>query len=81
MQAELFHRIAEPGSARMRKLVVDRALEPLVRFRNAIYPEVMAALASHGGAETPALWDGERLFSSEAAVRGRLLELISGLPG
>jgi hypothetical protein len=81
MQAELFHRISEPGSARVRKLVVDRALQPLIRFRNVVYPEAMAALASHGGAETPALWDGERFFTGEAAVTGRLLELLAGLPG
>jgi hypothetical protein len=81
MQAELFHRIAEPASARLRKLVIDRGLEPQVRFRNVVYPEVAAALASHGGTGTPALWDGERLFTGEAPVRDRLLELRAGGPG
>lgn len=76
MLAELFHRIAEPGSARVRKLVFDRALEPRVRFRNVVYPEVVADLTARGGAETPALWDGERLYTGEAAVTARLLALF-----
>jgi hypothetical protein len=72
---ELFHRIAEPDSARARQLVLDRALTTLVQFRNVGFPEAAAALQSHGGVETPALWDGERLATGLEAVSLRLSRL------
>jgi hypothetical protein len=75
MQVELFHSVAEPGSARARKLVIELGLEALVRFRNVVYPEVAADLRRHGGAETPALWDGNRLTSGAEAVAAQLERL------
>jgi hypothetical protein len=76
-QFELFHNLTDRGSAQVRKLVVDRALEAQVRFRKrCAYPEVRADLHRHGGSETPALWDGEHLLSGEAAVTARLLSLV-----
>jgi len=75
VKLELFHRIAEASSAQVRKLVLDEALLAQVQFRNVAFPEAAAALASHGGAETPALWDGERLHQGQADVTARLRRL------
>ena len=72
MQAELFHRIAEPGSAEVRRLVEKLELGSRVRFRNVAFPEAARDLESHGGGATPALWDGERLHTGTARVAGRL---------
>lgn len=75
MKFELFHRIAEADSAQLRQRVMQEALDGRVQFRNVAFPEAAAALASHGGAQTPALWDGERLHQGLAAVTARLLRL------
>ncbi|HXX30023.1 MAG TPA: hypothetical protein VEJ89_04840 [Myxococcaceae bacterium] len=75
MQAELFHRIAEPGSAEMRRLVEALGLGAQVRFRNVAFPEAARDLAAHGGGETPALWDGERLHTGSARVAAELRAL------
>jgi len=69
---ELFHRLDEPRSARVRRWVADHGLLEVVRFRNVVYPEAAADFASHGGADTPALWDGERLFTGADLVIARL---------
>lgn len=75
MKAELFHRIAEPGSAEMRRLVGALGLFPLVRFRNVAFPEAAGDLQRHGGGVTPALWDGEQLHTGTARVAARLRAL------
>ena len=69
---ELFHVIAERGSATARCYVVDHALEPCVQFRNLTYPEVQAAFRARGGHTSPALWDGSRLFQGAESVVSRL---------
>ncbi len=69
---ELFHAIADPGSARVRRHVTDHGLEGYVRFRNVLYPEVQADLAARGGGETPLLWDGERFVRGADAIIARL---------
>jgi hypothetical protein len=69
---ELFHRLDEPRSARIRRWVAEHGLLEAVRFRNVVYPEAAADFASHGGAETPALWDGERLFTGADLIIARL---------
>ncbi len=69
---ELFHAISDPGSARVRQHVVEHELGDVVRFRNVHYDEVRADLAARGGAATPALWDGERLFTGADVVLARL---------
>lgn len=69
---ELFHRLDEPNSARVRRWVVEHGLLDRVRFRNVIYPEASADFAAHGGSDTPALWDGARLFSGAELVIARL---------
>jgi len=72
---ELFHRIAEADSAQARKLVLDEGLDAQVQFRNVAFPEAAAALASRGGVQTPALWDGERLYQGPQEVTARLRRL------
>lgn len=71
---ELFNAIADPGSARVRRHVMERGLEESVRFRNVNYPEVVADLLARGGAveRLPALWDGARLFEGADAAISRL---------
>ncbi len=70
---ELFHAIADPGSARVRKYVVDHELTEDVRFRNVTYEEVQRGLTAHGGTTAPALWDGEKLFTGADAIIARLV--------
>ena len=72
----LFHRLDEPRSARVRRWVADHGLLEAVRFRNVVYPEAAADFASHGGVATPALWDGERLFTGADLVIARLLAVL-----
>ena len=69
---ELFHRLDEPRSARVRSWVVDHGLVDAVRFRNVVFPGAAADFAAHGGVETPALWDGERLLVGPEAIVARL---------
>ena len=70
---ELFHAIGDTSSARIRRFVVDHELEGVVRFRNITYDEVRRDLATRGGTETPALWDGARLVTGANAIEARLL--------
>lgn len=69
---ELFHSIADPGSARVRRAIVEWGLEPHVRFRNISYPEVQTDLLARGGVSAPALWDGQKLHTGADAVIARL---------
>lgn len=71
----LFHATTDADSAAARKRVVDRGLESRIRFRNVFYDEVQSDLAAHGGARTPAIWDGARLIEGRAAV----LAFLDGL--
>ena len=65
---ELFHRIAEPGSAAARRRVGELGLGERVAFRNVEFDSHRDALRARGGAETPALWDGAALHRGERAV-------------
>lgn len=74
MPFELFHQIADPGSARVRKFVTERELNADVKFRNVAFDEPRAKLVEVGGDGTvPTLWDGHRLFVGADAVIARLL--------
>ncbi|HET7825623.1 MAG TPA: hypothetical protein VFK90_09825 [Anaeromyxobacter sp.] len=69
---ELFHRLAEPESAAARTLVRELGMLEAVQFRNVAFDSHRGALAAHGGAATPALWDGERLHVGLDAIRAAL---------
>jgi hypothetical protein len=69
---ELFHRIAEPASARVRRALVVRDLMDRVGMRNVAFDSHQAALAARGGAATPALWDGAALHTGPEAILARL---------
>ena len=67
---QLFHAIADRGSARVRNFIADHELLDRMRYRNVIYPEVLADLQGHGGSaeSVPALWDGEKLHVGADAI-------------
>jgi hypothetical protein len=70
----LFHRVAEPASARIRSRVVEFGLKPRIDFQNAD-ADGKDALVRLGGSTTPALWDGRTLTVGEAAVARKLATL------
>ena len=70
----LFHRVAEPESARIRSRVVELGLKTRVDFQNAD-TEGKDELARLGGSVTPALWDGRTLIVGESAVARKLTTL------
>jgi hypothetical protein len=67
----LFHRVAQPESARIRARVVDLGLKARIDFQNA-ETDGKDELARLGGSVTPALWDGHVLTEGEAAVARKL---------
>jgi hypothetical protein len=74
---ELFHRLADPASARVRRFVSESGLEEEVRFRNLTYPEVQRDFEARGGRSAPALWDGQVLIEGAEAAIARLQTLAS----
>jgi pimeloyl-[acyl-carrier protein] methyl ester esterase len=70
----LFHRVAEPASARIRTRVVELGLKPRIDFQNA-ETEGKDELARLGGSVTPALWDGHTLTIGESDVARKLTRL------
>lgn len=75
---ELFHEIAHPPSAKVRRYIVDQALEDQVRMRNVAYDEARRDFQAHGGTVLPALWDTDagRLFEGAELVISRLSSLV-----
>jgi hypothetical protein len=73
---ELFHRIAEEGSARVRRRMVELGLVERIRIRNVAYENVREDLLRLGGDDgTPALWDGVALYRGTDAVLAELERL------
>jgi len=75
----LFHRVAEPASARIRSRVVDLGLKPRIDFQNA-ETHGKDELARLGGSATPALWDGHTLTVGESEI-ARILLTLKPEPG
>jgi hypothetical protein len=67
----LFHRIAEPASARVRLRVVELGLKSSIDFQNA-ETDGKDELERLGGSATPALWDGRSLTIGEDQVAQKL---------
>ena len=63
----LYHRLADPESARVRARIVELGLKPKVDFQN-VETEGAEAFAALGGRRVPALWDGARLHVGSAAI-------------
>jgi hypothetical protein len=64
----LYHRVADPASASIRRLIVERGLKSRIDFQN-VDTDAAEEFAGRGGGTIPALWDGKRLHEGEAAVR------------
>jgi hypothetical protein len=64
----LYHRVADPASAAIRRLIVERGLKSRVDFQN-VDADGAEAFAEHAGRTVPALWDGQCLHEGEAAIR------------
>ena len=71
----LFHRLADPPSAAVRRHIVSRGLKPLIDFQNVDSAEGADLFAGRRGTAVPALWDGARLISGHAAIAARLERL------
>jgi cation diffusion facilitator family transporter len=71
----LFHRVAEPASARVRSRVVELGLKGRIDFQNA-ETDGKDDLGRLGGSVTPALWDGHTLTVGELAVAQKLTALL-----
>ncbi len=80
MAADLFHRIAEPDSARARLRASELGLLERLALRNVDFDSHHQALASHGGGATPALWDGAELHVGLPAVLRALEAMASRVP-
>ena len=63
----LYHRVADPASAAVRRQIVERGLKSRIDFQN-VDTDGGEAFAGHGGRTVPALWDGRRLHEGETAV-------------
>ena len=72
----LYHRLADPDSARIRARIVELGLKPRVDFQN-VDTEAAADLAALGGRRVPALWDGTRLHEGPEAIRLALGAIIA----
>lgn len=64
---ELFHRIDDPASARIRQRVLALHLLERADFRNIAFDSHRVAFEQHGGTAWPAIWDGRELWTGEAA--------------
>jgi hypothetical protein len=78
---ELFHRIDDPASARIRKLVLTLGLGDRADFRNIAFDSHRVAFEQHGGSAWPAIWDGRELHTGEAASARFLNDIVAAAPG
>jgi hypothetical protein len=74
MTVVLYHRIDDPGSALLRRRVVELGLKTRVDFQN-VDTDGAEAWAGVRGKMLPALWDGVRLHEGERAALAALESL------
>ncbi|HKW78159.1 MAG TPA: hypothetical protein VJQ09_03605 [Candidatus Limnocylindria bacterium] len=67
----LYHRVADPESARIRTWIVERGLKPRIDFQN-VDTDGAEAFASLGARRVPALWDGTALHEGAEAISAAL---------
>jgi glutathione S-transferase len=72
----LYHRLADPASADVRRWIVERGLKSRVDFQN-VDTEAADAFAALGGRRVPALWDGPRLHVGSRDIRLALGAIIA----
>lgn len=72
----LYHRLADPESARVRARIVALGLKPLVDFQN-VDTEGAEAFAARGGRQVPAFWDGRRLHQGADTIEVALGAIIA----
>jgi hypothetical protein len=72
----LYHRLADPASAGVRRWIVERGLKSRVDFQN-VDTEAADAFAALGGQRVPALWDGTRLHVGPDDIRTALGAIIA----
>ena len=71
MSVVLYHRIDDPGSAVVRRRVVELGLKPQIDFQN-VDTDGAEAWANARGKVLPALWDGARLHEGTDAALAAL---------
>jgi len=71
MTLVLFHRIADPESAEIRRIIVERGLKQRIDFQNVL-TDAAGAFAALKGERVPALWDGTTLHEGRGAVLAAL---------
>lgn len=76
---ELFHEIAHPGCASVRRYLTERGWQHWVKLRNTAYSEVKSDFELRGATRVPALYDGNRVVEGERGVLERLEELFGSL--
>jgi hypothetical protein len=67
----LYHRIDDPGSAVVRRRVVELGLKPQIDFQN-VDTDGAEAWSEVRGKVLPALWDGARLHEGTGAALAAL---------
>ena len=75
MALELFHTLADPESAAVRRRMGELELFDRVELRNVHFDSHREAFESHGGKSLPALWDGRVLHEGREAVLAELARL------
>ena len=77
----LFHAVADPASARIRREIVAKGLKPRIDFQNVDSNEGALLFAAHQGTELPAIWDGERLITGADTIDRWLSEMTARAKG
>jgi glutathione S-transferase len=72
----LYHRLADPASATVRRWIVERGLKSRIDFQN-VDTEGAEAFAALGGGRVPALWDGSHLYVGADDIRLALGAIIA----